>query len=116
MTLKELQDRYYMHDSYFEKIIYDKSRNEVELLINFAYWMQDWYKDTDPENALLRCTFKGVSLYDHTWDEIDCKTLGILKTDVTDNTVTFALDDISDDYHELKITAESVDVQEYTKA
>ena len=114
MTLSEFQNRYYMHDSYFDSIEYNEKEKSVDMIINFAYWMQEWYEDGKPENGLLSCSFYDVSIYDYSGDEIDYNMVSILKTEVADNTIVFALgDDINDEYYELKITAKSVQVKEY---
>ena len=115
MKIQELQERYYLHDSYFENIKINEKEKIVIMTVNFAYWMQEWYKNTQPENGILKMTFHGVTLYEQSDDSIDFDMVGILRTTVEEDTMVFALgDDINDEYFELKIRADFVDVQEYS--
>ncbi len=114
MKLQELEKKYYMHDSYFEKVEYNEQARTALTLVNFAFWMQDWYDDKNPENGILRLEFANVETFNYTAD-VDKVTQGsIIRTEIKDDMLVFAIyDDVSDEYSELSIRAEDVVVEEY---
>lgn len=124
MTLYELRKKYYFHDSSIEKVAFDANKKILTLEIEFCFWMQDWYKKSEPSNGLIRLTFKDISLFEYDAiiadrifsDELDSE---ILKGELDENgnlkffsveTVDFSNDD--EIYYTLKINAASVEVEE----
>ena len=121
MTVAEFEKRYYLHDSSIDKIDYDDDNQKLTLTIDFCFWMQDWYEETLPKNALITVTFENVSRY--TYEDYDpSKLFGdftpeILQTEVdADGTLiiyTFEFvryEPGEDLYPVMKINADSVTV------
>lgn len=124
MTLYELREKYYFHDSSIVKVTFDADKKILMLEIEFCFWMQPWYDKSEPSNGLIRLTFEDVSLFEYDKDiaerifsDIDSEILkGEL--DAEGNLVFFSVEtpDFSDDdediYWQLKINAANVEVEE----
>lgn len=110
MKISDFVNRYYLHDSYFESVKYDNNNHILYMVVNFAYWMQDWYNDSMPENGRLSLIFNNVSEYFIDDAEVNCETMGIVKATADHNNILIVLDDIEDNYYQMHITAESVDI------
>lgn len=124
MTLPELREKYYFHDSNIEKIEYDAVNKTLALTIDFCFWWQPWHKKSEPSNGLIRLTFESVSLFEYDnniadrifSDELDSEILeGELDED--GNLVFFSIEagynsDCDDIYWQLKIKAANVKVEE----
>ena len=125
MTLYELRERYYFHDSSIVKVDFDADKKILTLEIFFCFWMQEFYDKNEPSNGLIRLTFEDVSLFEYDDDianrifpdELDSEILeGEL--DEEGNLVFFSVEtpDFSDDdediYWQLKINAANVEVEE----
>ena len=125
MTLYELRERYYFHDSSIVKVDFDADKKILTLEIFFCFWMQEFYDKNEPSNGLIRLTFEDVSLFEYDDDianrifpdELDSEILeGEL--DEERNLVFFSVEtpDFSDDdediYWQLKINAANVEVEE----
>ena len=125
MTLYELREKYYFHDSSIQKVDFDADKKVLTLEIEFCFWWQPWYNKSEPTNGLIRLTFEDVSLFEYDddiadrifFDELDSEILkGEL--DAEGNLVFFSVEtpDFSDDdediYWLLKINAANVEVEE----
>ena len=124
MTLHELMEKYYFHDSSIEKIDFDADKKVLKLEISFCFWMQKWYDKNEPSNGLIRLTFEDVSLFEYD-DDIAARIFSdidseILKGELDEigNLVFFSVEtpDFSNDdediYWLLKINAANVEVEE----
>ena len=111
MKTNEFVNNYIMHDSLIESIRTESDNTTVIMIINFAFWMQKGYKETDPETGLLKVTFHNVSEFVCP-DDLPLNETSILKTSVENERVRFAvLNDMTDDYYDLYIKATDIDVQ-----
>ena len=61
MTLKEMVEKYYFHDSSIDSVEFDPETREVTLLIDFCNWMQEDYSSDKEENIVLKLVFSNVS-------------------------------------------------------
>ena len=78
------------------------------LLIDFAFWMQSGYNETDSETGLLKVTFSNVSDYSIP-EEADWNEISILEAVASGNTVKFSLmNDMTDAYLELSICSKHI--------
>ena len=124
MTLYELREKYYFHDSNIVKVDFDTDKKVLTLEIEFCFWWQPAYDKSEPSNGLIRLTFAGVSLFEYDAaiadrifsDELDSE---ILKGELDEegNLVFFSVEtlDFSNDeeiYWQLKINAANVEVEE----
>ena len=125
MTLYELREKYYFHDSNIEKVDFDADKKILTLEIEFCFWWQPWHEKNKPSNGLIRLTFEEVSLFEYDddiadrifSDELDSE---ILKGELDEegNLVFFSVEtpDFSNDdediYWQLKINAANVEVEE----
>ena len=124
MTLTELREKYYFHDSSLEKIEYDAAGKTLALTIEFCFWMQNWYDKTTPTNGVIRLTFEGVSLFEYDDTIADRIFSDELDSEIRDAeldgdgclsffSVEYAYDSDCDDiYWQLKIKADNVEVEE----
>ena len=125
MTLYELREKYYFHDSSIVKVAFDADKKILTLEIEFCLWMQEWYDKSEPSNGLIRLTFDDVSRFEYDdniadrifSDELDSEILkGEL--DAEGNLVFFSVEtpdfsyDDEDIYWQLKINAANVEVEE----
>ena len=65
MTIKDFAEKYYLHDSGIEKIFYDEKNKKLVLTIEFCFWMQNWYDETEPSNGKISATFENVSRFEY---------------------------------------------------
>ena len=108
MTIKDFVANYIMHDSLIDKVEILENGSTIVLWIDFAFWMQEDYNENDPETGSLKVTFKNVIHYmipeNVNWDEIS-----ILESKTDGDYIKFALiNDMTDDYLEISIKADSV--------
>lgn len=113
MTARDFVKNYILHDSLIDSVEVIDDGMTIILLIDFAFWMQPGYRETDPETGALKVTFRDVSKCDVSkcnlpeninWDEIS-----ILDTTVSGETVTFKLlNDMTDAYSELTICSNNI--------
>ena len=123
MTVEQFVERYYLHDSSLVKVDFDAEKNFLALTIEFCFWWQPWYNESEPPNGLIRVTFKNVSLFEYE----DCiaekifvgidSEIRIGDLDENGNLKIVAVEgaDYADDddiYYVLRINAASVDVEE----
>jgi hypothetical protein len=108
MTLQEMNERYYLHDSCIDKIEYDQSSKELLVQMDFCYWAQAEYNDAEPENGDVKIIFHDVNVYDGLVGDID--HFSVLDAECNDDGFYFSiLDDFHDEQYELVIRAASVD-------
>ncbi|MDO5438701.1 MAG: hypothetical protein Q4F09_01515 [Erysipelotrichaceae bacterium] len=108
MTIDELNEKYFFHDSIVERITYDSEKKILELYLDFCFWAQTDYKNTQPETGKVIVRFFGVNDYTGITGESDW--WGITDTMLENGTYTVVIDD---DYHEvchrLEINASEAD-------
>ena len=112
MTLKEFESRYQLHDSYIESMRYDENSTTLTLVIDFAFWMQKDFKEGDEENGLIEVVFHNVK--EHECDNGDPAGdfVSILGAKADENSLIISLiDDECNDYMELRVIAENVEVK-----
>lgn len=107
MLIKDFFERYTLHDSLVDSILYDDVKKELRMTIDFCYWMQDGYDESDPETGIIILTFEGVDAYNGIIGEID--SFSILDFLYDNKTVTMnILDDFHDEFYELCFVADAV--------
>ncbi|MCR4606070.1 MAG: hypothetical protein K5639_08750 [Eubacterium sp.] len=111
MSIKDFVENYIMHDSLIDSVNISDDGTKIEVQIDFAFWMQKNYVESDPETGIISVVFAGVTYYEVpksvNWDEIS-----ILETKMENQYVKFLLiNDMTDDYLEMVISAEEVSVQ-----
>ena len=123
MTLYELREKYYFHDSSIVKVDFDAENKVLKLEIAFCFWMQEWYDKSKPSNGSIRVTFKNVSYieYDehkleHALTDLDIEILDI-NVDKNNTLILGTVDygmnrGLCDGYYQLKINAANVEVEE----
>jgi hypothetical protein len=93
MTLQELDKEYYFHDSSITSIEYDKDKKTLHILLDFCFWMQEGFKEGEPENGEAKLTFANVSHYDGPVGILPSNQ--ILALNIDDGTAVFAMEDQS---------------------
>ena len=124
MTLYELREKYYFHDSSIEKVVFDADKKILTLEIEFCFWMQEWYDKSEPSNGLIRLTFEDVLLFEYD-DDIAERIFSDIDSEIRSgeldedgNLVFFSVEtpyfsnDDEDIYWSLKISATNVEVEE----
>lgn len=109
MTLTELDDKYYFHDSSLEAISFDQNHNSLEIVIDFCFWMQPDFKEGMPETGMIQLIFTDVQEFKG--EPGSYNDLTILDIIVSENNkLTFqTIDEDNKDYMELTVIAESVE-------
>ena len=111
MVGSEFIRKYFMHDSLIDGVEVYNDGTKVVIMIDFAFWMQEDYNETDPETGPIKVTFNNVTSYDIP-KSIDWNEISILETQIEDGRIKFALiNDMTDDYLEINIASDSVDVE-----
>ena len=110
MTIHELENKYYFHDSLINKIDYYKENERLEFTIGLCYWAQEWYKEGDPELMEIRLIFEGINEYGGIIGDVDC--FSILDGMVKNGKWRFnILDDFHDTYYEYVFSPSNVEVK-----
>ena len=110
MKINELLNKYTFHDSLLENISYDKENSILTLTIDFCFWMQNDYDESQPETGHIKLLFKNIENYDGLVGDID--SYSILKTSYANDVLTISLlDDFHDEYHEITIHSQNVIIQ-----
>jgi hypothetical protein len=107
MNLNEFNEKYYLHDSVIDKIEYQS--NTLTIYCQFCEFMQDDYKESDFANSDIIITFHN-STYSLTPD-FQIEDAGIIDHSVSESTITLRLENFPDQYGELKISADIVEVR-----
>ena len=109
MTVNELLEKYYFHDSCITSINYNSESKQLNITMDFCNWAQSWYKDEDPENICLKLTLFGIDSYDNLLGEIDYYS--VLDAKEKDNALyLFLLDDINNKTYELLLSPNNIRV------
>ena len=107
MTITKFLSRYNLHDSLISEITFDDDK--LFITVDFCYWMQNGYKDDDPETGVINLIFHDVHSYDGITGKVD--DFSILDVVYKDNFIIFSIcDDYNDVFYKLKFTASSVNV------
>ena len=111
MKAKEFVDKYYLHDSLFEKVSFSKDTAVVSMIIDFAFWMQSWYKEGTAETGLISVTFNNVENYTCP-ENVDWEQISILQAEESDGVIKFSLmNDMEDSYLEMTIKSDDIVVE-----
>lgn len=106
MTLSELYNNYYFHDSVLDKLEYHD--NEVKLYCQFCDFMQEDYNDKDDPNSDIIAVFHNAAYkINGNWE---ISGAGFLNQRIEDNSIIFFMESSSDQFGELIITASCVEV------
>ena len=71
MTLYELREKHYFHESSIEKIDFDTDKKVIKFKISFCFWIQPWYDKSEPSNGLIQLIFEDISLFEYDADIAD---------------------------------------------
>ncbi len=106
MTLSEFDDNYYFHDSILDKLEY--SDGELRLYCEFCDFMQDNYDDKDDANSDIIVVFHHAEYQiSGNWQIYEAS---FLDQRVENNSIIFFMEGSTDEFGELLIKANSVDV------
>ncbi len=108
VTIKELDENYYFHDSCITHISFSEEHKELEIVLDFCNWAQKDYKSDDPELVELKLTFYGVSDYTGPVGEIDYYSVVDSKTD-KDRYYLRLEDDINKQFYEISIMPSNIE-------
>ena len=111
MTAHEFVENYIMHDSLVDSVEVHDYGATIVLLLDFAFWMQPGYNETDPETGTLKIIFNNVSEFSIS-ENVDWNTVSILDTADSEGMVKFSLmNDLTDEYLELIIRSNHIIVE-----
>ena len=60
MTINEFVEKYNLHDSLLESIVYDKNNKKSTICVDFCYWQQEDYEESIPETGIILIEFDDV--------------------------------------------------------
>ena len=108
MTVPELFENYYFHDSSFLNMEYCPESKMVKLYCQFCEFMQKDYRDCEPTNSDILILFRNASFSGQFFR--DCE---ILTQKLIDNhTICFFLaDEKHSDFSEFSVSADDVQIQ-----
>ena len=110
MTIQELENKYYFHDSSITNIDYSKEQEKLDILIVFCYWAQEWYKEGDPELMDIKLSFKGIKDYDGIVGNINY--FSILDGDIQNDKYHLLIEDgFHQEYFEYYLEPSSAEVE-----
>ena len=115
MTPETFVNRYDFHDSIIDSVTTENNGTVVRMIIDFAFWMQEDYREEHAETGPLAVSFSDITEYECP-DQLPLEEISILKASLQDNIIIFALlNDITDEYYEIRINARSITVVDQTK-
>jgi len=106
MTISEFNDNYCFHDSILDKLEY--SDGELKLYCEFCDFMQDKYDSKDDTNSDIIVVFHNAE-YQISGKWQICGA-GFLDQRIENNSIIFFMESSTDEFGELLIKANSVDV------
>ena len=112
MNITQFLDQYELHDSLLEFVSYNAEKEELELKINFCYWMQRNYDSSFPETGLILVKFYGVNKYLGLTGNTDDFSILELKLDQDGSIVISVLDDDKNEFFSLSFKAKYVEICE----
>ena len=108
MTAEEFVKKYVLHDSLIDDVYVDNNDGKVTIKIDFAFWMQEDYEESEPETGIVNVIFDGVS-YIEIPQEVDWNEISISEARIEGDMIKFELmNDVTDDYLEILILAQNV--------
>lgn len=109
MTIQELDEKYYFHDSMITNISYLVSDFKLIITMEFCNWAQNWYIEGDPELVEFKLIFNGIETYDGIVGDVDYYS--ILDGEVKNEKYhLFIEDDFHHAFYEYYLEPTSVDV------
>ena len=115
MTPETFVNNYNLHDSILNSVAIENNGSIIRMIIDFAFWMQEDYDEAHPETGLLAVSFINVTEYDYP-DQLSLEETSILKASLQDDCIIFALlNDMTDEYYELRIKAQEVFVDDQSE-
>ena len=111
MTAHDFVKNYYMHDSLIDNVeVLDNGRTIV-LWVDFSYWMQEEYKEGDPDTGKLKITFYDVENYSIP-ENVNWTEISILDSFDLEGKVKFNMvNDDTDDFLVLSICSNRILVE-----
>ena len=110
MTIQELDNKYYFHDSMITTISYSAETENLTFTIEFCNWAQEWYKEGDPELLKMELIFEGIKEYDGITGDIDY--FSILDANIkNDKYYMFIEDDFHQRFYEYYLSPTNVEVK-----
>ena len=108
MTINSFLSDHYLHGSLVEKVTYEN--DAVDLTIDFCFWMQEGYRENEPETGILHLHFPDVTSFIGPSGSLD--DFSILEANYQDACLILLLmDDFNNTSYELKITSASGNVE-----
>ena len=117
MTGKEFIDRYYTHDSTFEKIKVADGGKTVTMEIEIPFWMQNDYQKGDPEIVTIEICFRNVTHFDCPEKLLRCSQEMLEEYDIGSNAlengaiVFRVFNDYNGECHDVRIKTDEVEVK-----
>jgi len=110
MTIKQLTDKYYFHDSCVTNITFSAETQRLIITMDFCQWAQEWYTEKEPENVWLKLTFHGIDEYNGITGDIDY--FSILDAEIKDDRFRlFILDDFHNEEYDYYLLPSAVEVE-----
>ena len=107
-------NRYDFHDSIIDSVATESNGTVIRMIIDFAFWMQEDYREEHAETGPLAVSFYGVTEYDCP-EQLPLEEISILKASFQDGSIIFALlNDMTDEYYEIRIKAKDITVVDQT--
>lgn len=114
MTPEMFVNKYNLHDSIIDSVETESNGTVIRMVIDFAFWMQEGYKEEHAETGPLAVCFSGVTEYECT-DQLSLEETSILKVFIQDGSIIFALlNDMTDEYYEIRIKAQDITAVDQT--
>ncbi len=114
MTPETFVNKYDLHDSMINSIATESNSTVIRMVIDFAFWMQEGYKEEHAETGPLAVCFSNVTEYDCP-DQLPLEETSILKASLQDGSIIFVLlNDLTDECYEIRIKARDICVVDQT--
>lgn len=110
MTISELTETYYFHDSAIAEITHDDRLHQLVITIEFCFWAQEAFKEGMPETGLIKLVFHEVEDFDCDGLPGEIDYFSILDASADNNKLTLSiLDDFHNSFYELYVVSPAVD-------
>ncbi len=114
MTPEIFVNKYNLHDSIIDSVTTENNDTTIQMVIDFAFWMQEDYREEHAETGPLAVSFSDITEYDCP-DQLPLEEISILNVSYQDGSIIFALlNDMTNEYYEMRIKARDVSVVDQT--
>lgn len=112
MTIREFCKKYNLHDSLLEQIEICSDNKTAKLTVDFCYWQQNGYDDSEQETGIVFIVFSDLINISYDNHPLNSDEIISCEVDKDGNMIMQLESDITRSYHTLMISSKNVEMIE----